>query len=867
MYATQAAELKATFAPVRRGRPVLLQTLQGDTWTTVETLVQDPSGSATFDLGTSETGTVVLRALTGNFNGAAAKATPNRSMGVLPFVVSVSPWTHILTAGELSALTSYDESAGTVTFTNPPESMVLPAGTLFVIPPREGLPSGALREVVSSHEVGPTLSVVTKAADLPELFTRVPSDTGQIALAPTGVAEATDLAEGVTVEPPSGARTTSRTRGVQSLTGPELTLNINSKLSWALPEPNNDITAKVDAVGTISVAPTVTAELDTTWYGDVRGYRLGPGASWNNQIDLKFSLSKKIASGDTKKSLPLATVRRDYVGFIGPVPIYVAIHGRILLEYSLTGEAVVTYHVEQVGQSEIGVKNAGPGDLSPTLYADMPALTGDFTKVEAGGRATLFGGADLQVMLYGTAGPYAKFGAKGTATVTGTLGAGFTCELRVGPHGEAGLTTSEALKKLTGLSWGLKFWETDIPPAIHAKCPDEMIPSVPASAAGTNLLGGAESDMTPDGRYLVFTSQGYPDADADSGWIGPGVYRLDRQTGTALLISKAIAGGRSVAESPSISADGQTIAFVSPEKNMTAAEWADCDPENDPTGWDLCDGRWNVFVWTSGSIRRLTLPHLAGENERINGDSGDPEVSPDGRYVAFDSGATNMTTTNMDYSDPLFLASVGTGTIRLLTDGTEPSFTNNGNSMAYVQQDGSTGLSDVYVLDVGSGATRLVSGPPVWDGASQPTISGNGRYVAFTGTIDDPAQPGLGREGLILRDLTDNSLKFIPSQAQEPYLSGDGSFLVYSAVDRVSPDNWERFVYRYSLATNSIRTIAQSSAPDVDTDNRDHARVSDDGKIVSFTSANVAGLAPEYPTPEDWRSVNVFVWEQPPPVP
>lgn len=118
-------------------------------------------------------------------------------------------------------------------------------------------------------------------------------------------------------------------------------------------------------------------------------------------------------------------------------------------------------------------------------------------------------------------------------------------------------------------------------------------------------VGGVEldnysypGDMTPDGRYVIFSSaasNAFPDASVDT---GRNLYRLDRATGDLLLISRAVNGGFSQgwSYSPSVSDDGCLIAF--------SADASDLVPDD-------TNGVRDVFLFdcATDTITRISVPN------------------------------------------------------------------------------------------------------------------------------------------------------------------------------------------------------------------------------------------------------------------
>jgi outer membrane protein assembly factor BamB len=108
----------ATFTPVRVGRPVTLQQLEGgDTWTTFDSGVQSSSGKATFPVTLDGTGTFKFRVVTGAWKGAAAKVSATRTLVVSEPGDTTAP-------GPVTSVTVTGATASSLTidWTNPSDS-------------------------------------------------------------------------------------------------------------------------------------------------------------------------------------------------------------------------------------------------------------------------------------------------------------------------------------------------------------------------------------------------------------------------------------------------------------------------------------------------------------------------------------------------------------------------------------------------------------------------------------------------------------------------------------------------------------------------------------------------------------------------
>jgi Tol biopolymer transport system component len=102
----------------------------------------------------------------------------------------------------------------------------------------------------------------------------------------------------------------------------------------------------------------------------------------------------------------------------------------------------------------------------------------------------------------------------------------------------------------------------------------------------------------------------------------------DRQTGKTELVSVSTSGAQANGYSsyPTISADGRFVAFVSFASNLVPGD---------------TNGKNDVFVRDrqSGKTERV---NVSASGAQANNSSTYPAISADGRFVAFESRATNL---------------------------------------------------------------------------------------------------------------------------------------------------------------------------------------------------------------------------------
>ena len=193
--------------------------------------------------------------------------------------------------------------------------------------------------------------------------------------------------------------------------------------------------------------------------------------------------------------------------------------------------------------------------------------------------------------------------------------------------------------------------------------------------ASVNVFGseGERTSVDNDGSHLAYFS--FPPFSSNSS-----VYVYNHTTGENQLVSASTdgvpAGG--ISDWPSISGDGSYVAFQTNSDNLIV---------NDTNNVS------DVYVknMQSGEITRVSVSSSGGQG---NVKSGEPSISADGRYVAFFSSATNL-----------------------------------------IDNDTNGGTSDVYVHDIETGRTALVSvsatGEQGNNRSRRPSISADGRKISF----------------------------------------------------------------------------------------------------------------------------------------
>ena len=383
------------------------------------------------------------------------------------------------------------------------------------------------------------------------------------------------------------------------------------------------------------------------------------------------------------------------------------------------------------------------------------------------------------------------------------------------------------------------------------------------SLASYGPQGNDDSDhpaISADGRYVAFSSRAsnlVPDDNNDE----YDVFIQDRVTDKIERVSIAADGSEGDAESgyaqpPSISADGRYVAFASNATNLV--------PEDENYFTD-------VFVYDreEDAIERVSLAHDGAEG---NWYSSFPSISADGRYVAFQSVASNLVPDDGNGAYDIFVFDRETGALQRLSLDSNGSDSNNQSSYPSISADGryvafqslasnlvegdTNDTYDVFVFDRETDAIERVS--LAFDGSqgngesTRPSISADGRYVTFssgasnfvpndtndehdvfvydreTGTIERVSVAADGSEG-----------NAASSYAQAPSISAYGRYVVFaSSADNLVPgdENFFADVFVFDRQTDTIERVGVAADDTEANWTSSYPSISADGRYMAFES-------------------------------
>ena len=252
-----------------------------------------------------------------------------------------------------------------------------------------------------------------------------------------------------------------------------------------------------------------------------------------------------------------------------------------------------------------------------------------------------------------------------------------------------------------------------------------------------------------------------------------------------------------------------------------------------------------------------------------NGDSGNPAISADGRYIAFGSSASNLVAGDTNAHADIFVRDLVTNQttrVSVAFDGTQangdswdtPAISADGRYVAFrsnannLVAGGTNGDPHVFVRDLVTNQTTLVSvasGGAQENGASRsPAISADGRYVAFMSDASNLVS-GDVHGGVFMRDIATNQTTLVSvasdgaqgnGASEGPAISADGRYVAFwsDASNLVASDiNGGPDVFMRDMVTNQTTRVSVASDAAQAIRYSGYPAISADGRHVSFTSS------------------------------
>jgi len=306
--------------------------------------------------------------------------------------------------------------------------------------------------------------------------------------------------------------------------------------------------------------------------------------------------------------------------------------------------------------------------------------------------------------------------------------------------------------------------------------------------------------FSADGRYLAFESRASNLVAGDTNGMRD-VFVLDRQTSLIELVSLAANNTQGNGDSswPAISADGRHVVFLSQASNLAPAD----------------SGLMQKVLVRDRVAGTTTLISITTDDQLLNGNCLNPTISADGRYVVFDSYASNL----------------------LAND--------------------SNGVADVVLVDRGAPAAdgaftgqptvmrvAEINGTVLAEGATNGAISGDGQWLVFASKSELLAQtPTDSYLDIFLKHRISGAVTMIThgtgGNSADPRVSHDASFVVFSSrgSSLVADDsNGVADIFVYEKATATISLVSAGINSSASNGSSGNAHISQDGHYILFDS-------------------------------
>ena len=303
-----------------------------------------------------------------------------------------------------------------------------------------------------------------------------------------------------------------------------------------------------------------------------------------------------------------------------------------------------------------------------------------------------------------------------------------------------------------------------------------------------------------------------------------------------------------------ISADGRYAVFFSGAALVP-------EDENGERDWYRKD-------MTTGEVELVSLSSDGDQaNASYSEEDGKASISADGRFVAFDSIATNLVADDMNVAWDVFVRDMDEDTtvrVSVDSDGFEdtggswdPAISGDGRFVSFTtdaefDETDSSEYRDVYVHDLETGDTVRVSvdeeGNEGSRGSRSPAISYDGQFIAFiTGNAFVTGDEG-GYQDVYVKDMTEGTYRRanVASDGTEadraswdtPAISDDGSRVVFDseATNLVADDTNEGLdIFLHDFNTEETTRVSVRSDGSETWSSKHDPAISGDGRMIAFT--------------------------------
>ena len=363
-------------------------------------------------------------------------------------------------------------------------------------------------------------------------------------------------------------------------------------------------------------------------------------------------------------------------------------------------------------------------------------------------------------------------------------------------------------------------------------------------------VGGELVAMSPDGKYVVFGGTLSPDVfvhgATDNNSAGD-LFLWNRDTQVVKCITfrngttttgNGNADGNAQQGVTKFSADSRFLVFYSNATNYVSGV-----TDGNSSGYD-------VFLYDTATSKIEYVSTNAAGTTSGNADSEFADISEDGRYVAFETTSSNLVSGDNNTVADVLIKDRSNGSLKIASrttgggvsngESTDPDITDDGRYVVYTSSatniaspdNGPGTQTQVYRFDATTNTNVLVSVNTAGNGPGDnpsdiAAISNDGNYVAFESVATNLASNATKSDGsfdqIFLRNMTSGITTLVSvgssNQTEEqdsllPIFSQDGSRLLFksSVDDLVSHDtNTTEDIFTETVAGNDFATLVSGA--------------------------------------------------------
>ena len=328
--------------------------------------------------------------------------------------------------------------------------------------------------------------------------------------------------------------------------------------------------------------------------------------------------------------------------------------------------------------------------------------------------------------------------------------------------------------------------------------------SIRADGTGSSFGYATLDAISTNGQFVLFETSATDVVSQAVNGYGD-VYLRDLVNNKTILASTGANGpGSGSTRGAAMTPDGRYVVFASVSTNLSP-------------GTVVTNFAQNIYV--RDTVANTTRIISGNGGQGGSEESLSPLITPDGRYVVFDSYATNLAPNITNNQENVFICDLTSGAISVVdvsglgtlanSYGQAAAVSTNGEfvlfySMANNLAAGAASSSDgVFLRDTISNNTYLVSVGATGVEAANSTSSGavmtpDGRFVAFASTAQETTNVDYAYPDVFVRDMLSNTTLLVNISANANGYSGNQSALSPS----ITPDG--RYVSFVSAANNLV---------------------------------------------------------------